>query len=86
LADVQNSGRLQNDPNVKCIDENTEHDALQAAIIKLSDRAQTLITMRYFSGLSYDDIAAILNITTGTARTATSRAIEELRSELREPL
>ena len=82
LADARNSGQLRNDSSVENIHEHTEYDALQAAILKLGDRAQSLVTMRFFSGLSYEDIAVILNITPGTARTATSRAIEELRSEL----
>ncbi|GEM_PF-2276885 len=50
--------------------------------MKLNERAQSLIAMRFFSGLSYEAIALILNISVGTARTASSRAIEELRREL----
>lgn len=82
LADAGNSVQLRNDSSVENIHDQTEHDALQAAILKLGHRAQSLVTLRFVSGLSYEDIAVILNISTGTARTATSRAIEELRGEM----
>jgi RNA polymerase sigma-70 factor (ECF subfamily) len=82
LKEAKNSRRLRSNVCVESINETEEHDALQAAIMKLGDRAQSLVALRYFSGLSYEDIALILNITTGTARTATSRALEELRREL----
>ena len=85
LEEAENSGQLRAHVCVEgsdTHDKNIETDSLQTAILKLSDRAQSIITMRYFSGLSYETIALILNISVGAARTASSRAIEELRREL----
>jgi len=82
LEEAENAGQLRGHVCVEVIDRNIESDTLQAAVMKLNERAQSLIAMRFFSGLSYEAIALILNISVGTARTASSRAIEELRREL----
>ncbi len=82
LQEADNARQLPRHACVEGIDRNIESDTLQAAIMKLNERAQSIITMRYFSGLSYETIALILNISVGAARTASSRAIEELRDEL----
>jgi len=76
------SGRLAGQAN-QTTDENQAGDALQDAILKLSERAQAIITMRFYSELSYDDIGEILNISPGAARTAASRALDTIRRELR---
>ena len=82
LEEAENAGQLRGHVCVEVIDRNIESDTLQAAVMKLNERAQSLIAMRFFSGLSCEAIALILNISVGTARTASSRAIEELRREL----
>ena len=81
-AEAARSGRLAGQAN-----QTTEEDPigadLQVAILKLSERAQAIITMRFYSELSYHDIGEILNISSGAARTAASRALDTLRKELR---
>ena len=82
LEDAANSGQLRGQACGEGIDENPEHDTLQAALMKLSDRAQSIIALRFVSGLSYEDIAHVLSISPGTARTAASRALQEIRGDL----
>ncbi len=82
LEDAANSGQLRGRACGEGIDENLKRDTLQAALMKLSDQAQAIISLRFFSGLSYDDIADVLNISPGTARTAASRALQEIRGDL----
>jgi len=55
---------------------------LQQAIGRLSEQAQAIITLRFFSALPYQDIAQILDISAGAARTAAHRALECIRLEL----
>ena len=83
LEAAANSGQLQRYVCREGNDENRETDAMQAAVLNLSERAQAILTLRFFSGLSYEDIAVVLSISPGTARTAASRALDELRSALR---
>ena len=83
LADAAHSGRLRGQASVEVVDPKFEGDALQEAIMRLSERAQAIITMRFFSELPYEDIGQILNISPGTVRTAASRALAQIRNELR---
>ena len=55
---------------------------LKQAIFRLSPRDQTLISLRYFENMSHDEIALILNMRSGAARTALSRAFNKLRRQL----
>lgn len=82
LEQAARSGRLQAEPNQQP-DAEVDSDILQAALMQLSERAQTIITLRFFSELPYEDIGKILNTSAGAVRTAASRAIEKIRSELR---
>jgi len=83
LADAAHSGRLPGQAGVEVVDLKFEGDALQEAIMRLSERAQSIITMRFFSELPYEDIGQILNISPGAVRTAASRALAQIRNELR---
>ena len=55
---------------------------LLAAISRLSEREQRILTLRFWSGLSHQEIAAILDMSSGSVRTAQSRAIEKLKKIL----
>jgi RNA polymerase sigma-70 factor (ECF subfamily) len=83
LADAAHSGRLLGPTGAEVVDAKFEGDALQEAIMQLSERAQAIITMRFFSELPYEDIGQILNLSPGAVRTAASRALEQIRNELR---
>ena len=76
------SGRLNttttNNPSIFSFDM----DSVQAAIMRLEERDQAIITLRFFSELPYEDIGHILKISSGAARTAASRALEKIRTEV----
>ena len=81
LIDAANSGRFSNQDSDD--QSATNHsDAVQAAIAKLEERAQAIVTMRYISELSYEDIGKVLNISPGAARTAASRALQSIRNHI----
>lgn len=62
--------------------EEDDYSDLRQAIGRLNEKIQAIITMRFFSALPYEDIAQILNISAGAARTAAHRALEQIRLEL----
>jgi RNA polymerase sigma-70 factor, ECF subfamily len=51
-------------------------------LLKLEPREQSIITLRFFEGMSHDRIAGILDMRPGAVRTALTRALEKLRREL----
>lgn len=62
---------------------------LQRAIEQLDDHYRLLISLRYQSELSYEEIAATLNLPLGTVKTGLFRAREQLRRAMesyQEPL
>lgn len=79
-------------------DENSAHgivfsrvyaDDLLNSFAALSDRDKELIRMRHIDMMDYDDIAEILHISEGTARTAVSRAktrLEKLAQNLKDKI
>ncbi len=78
LIEAAESGRLRgktNDDASRCM---IEMDSVQAAIMRLPERDQTIITLRFFSELPYEDIGHILNISSGAARSSSSRALVKI--------
>lgn len=57
-------------------------NAVHSAIEKLRPEYRTVVLLREIDGLSYDEIAGVLNIPLGTVKSYISRAREELRSTL----
>ena len=55
---------------------------LYAAILKLKAQHQTIITLRFFENLPYEQIAHILNIKETTLRVKVHRILNDLRSHL----
>ncbi len=55
---------------------------LYQAIRRLKPRHQTIVTLRFFEGLRYDEIAAITGTTPQAARVALHRALKKLRKLL----
>jgi RNA polymerase sigma-70 factor, ECF subfamily len=49
---------------------------------ELSEREQSIISLRFFAGLKHDQIADVLDIAPGTSRVALTRALEKLRDRL----
>ncbi|TKJ39288.1 MAG: hypothetical protein CEE38_00650 [Planctomycetes bacterium B3_Pla] len=68
--------------------KNTEEAAepdwprLYAAILKLKPQHQTIVTLRFFENLQYEQIAQILNVREATLRVTLHRIINKLRKHL----
>lgn len=62
--------------------EESDYSALYAAISRLPEKLKTVISLRYFSELSCNDIAEVLGITVSAVTTRLSRAIKFLAVEM----
>ncbi|WP_229593866.1 RNA polymerase sigma factor [Rossellomorea vietnamensis] len=58
----------------------TLHELLE----KLSDDEKSVVTLRFYEGYSFKEIAEIAEIPLGTAKTILYRALEKLRKHIRE--
>ena len=52
------------------------------ALGKLTEREQSIISLRFFGGLKHEQIAQVLELEVGTVRVALSRALDRLRHRL----
>jgi len=59
-----------------------ELDSTWEALGSLRPERRAAIVLRFYDDLSYDDIAAVLGIRSGTARTRVHRGLADLRKEL----
>jgi RNA polymerase sigma factor (sigma-70 family) len=82
LAKGVESGQLAKQADSVCSESALESRSTQAAILRLNERDQSVITLRFFAELPYEEIGKILNISAGAARTATSRALLKMKHEL----
>ncbi|HOD84792.1 MAG: RNA polymerase sigma factor SigY [Planctomycetes bacterium ADurb.Bin126] len=55
------------------------------AISELSELDQTIVTLRFLQGLEMAEVAAVVGLKPGAARTRLCRALERLRTRLGEP-
>jgi RNA polymerase sigma factor (sigma-70 family) len=69
-------------------DESSEPDwpGLYEAILKLKPQHQTIVTLRFFENLKYEQIAQILDIKEATLRVRLHRILNELRNNLQSVL
>jgi len=65
-------------------DKSSELDwpGLYTAILKLKPQHQTIVTLRFFENLKYEQIAQILNVKEVTVRVTLHRILNELRNHL----
>jgi RNA polymerase sigma-70 factor (sigma-E family) len=56
-----------------------DRDELRRALLTLTPRERRIIALRYYCGLSLDEIALDLQISTGTVKSTASRALAKLR-------
>ena len=61
-------------------------DRVQKALMELSDKLRAIVTLRYLEGLSYDEIAEVLEISIGTVKSRLFLAHETLRPLLKDVL
>ena len=56
-----------------------QREALLAAVNELPEEQRAVISLRYFVGLSEQEVAAALDLPSGTVKSRTSRALDRLR-------
>jgi RNA polymerase sigma-70 factor (ECF subfamily) len=59
-----------------------EWEAVASALAHLNPREQAVLTLRFIEGLSYEQVADILDVRVATLRVVASRAIKNLRARL----
>lgn len=59
-----------------------EHELLAAAMQRLDPEQRRILTLRVVNGLSYTEIAAVLEVKEGTVKSRLARARENLRKKL----
>ena len=71
--------------NTDCPDYSTEPDwpELYSAILKLKPKHQTIITLRFFENLEFEQIGKIINAREATVRVMLHRVLKKLRNHLR---
>ncbi|MEN0110951.1 MAG: RNA polymerase sigma factor [Planctomycetota bacterium] len=86
LADAVADGRLGDKPTPAADPTDATEDwaALRSAIGRLSEREQTIVTLRSLEGLPHEEVAAAVGLRVGATRTAHSRALAKLRGWLTE--
>lgn len=62
---------------------NERREILQRAVHQLSPKLRAVVVMKYLEGLSYDEIAEILECAPGTVASRLNRALESLEAKLR---
>ncbi len=60
-------------------------ESLRKAVTQLDDRLRTIIHLRYFENLTYEEIAQQVGCSAGGARTMCLRALKQLRRVLKNP-
>jgi RNA polymerase sigma-70 factor (sigma-E family) len=55
---------------------------LWAAIGRLSHRQRAVVVLRYYEGLTFQQVADVLGCSTGTAKTQSNRALSRLRVDI----
>jgi RNA polymerase sigma-70 factor (ECF subfamily) len=63
-------------------DSEPDWPRLYAAILKLKPQHQTIVTLRFFENLPYEQIAQILSVKEVTLRVTLHRIVAQLRNEL----
>jgi RNA polymerase sigma-70 factor (sigma-E family) len=61
-----------------------EHQRVLAAVRALPDRQREALVLRFYLDLPQDDVARVMGISTGTVKSATSRAVAALGRMLKE--
>ena len=77
-AAAEPSGGAAPSPEASVVDAE-RRDELLAAVNDLPDDQRVVVALRYFAGLSEDEIAETLGIAQGTVKSRTSRELERLR-------
>ena len=71
------------DPNNSKAPTELDWPMLYAAILKLKPKHQTIITLRFFENLEFEQIAEIIKARPATVRVTLHRILKKLRTQLR---
>jgi RNA polymerase sigma-70 factor, ECF subfamily len=63
--------------------ERERREIIHQAMMELSPKLRSVVTLKYLEGLSYDEIAAVLECAPGTVASRLNRALEQLEARLR---
>ena len=74
------SGSLQADTAEHAPAERDLKEQIRRCVTHLSDRYATIVTMYYLKGISYDEIAEVMDVPLGTLKTWMFRARKQLRT------
>ncbi len=87
LEEAARMGVIKADVSTSLLNEDAVFDwqCLYAALGELTEREQSLISLRFFAGFQHGQIADVLQMKEGTVRVALSRALEKLRERLHVP-
>src|SRR5262249_59411062 len=77
-AAAEPSGDAAPSPEASFLDVE-RRDTLLAAVNELPDDQRLVVALRYFAGLSEEEVAETLGVPKGTVKSRTSRALERLR-------
>jgi RNA polymerase sigma-70 factor (ECF subfamily) len=62
--------------------QHQREEIVRRALMELPPKMRTVIVLKYVDGLSYDEIASVLNCSAGTVASRLNRALEKLESLL----
>jgi RNA polymerase sigma-70 factor (ECF subfamily) len=83
VEDEENDTRVSNDPGPDAeLQRSRIHDALTAAMAKLSSEQRAVVDLTYFHGLSYREIADIVRCPVDTVKTRMFHARRRLKQAL----
>src|SRR4029453_11671841 len=63
--------------------EAERRDIIHRAILELSPRLRTVVALKYLEGLTYEEIASVLECSPGTVASRLNRALRDLEERLR---
>jgi RNA polymerase sigma-70 factor (ECF subfamily) len=69
-------------PEAACADRQSMH-VLRDALRRLSKKLRVVIVLKELEGLSYEEIAEVLDVSVGTVKSRISRAREELKKHMK---
>ncbi len=82
LEAAARDGRVQSKMATSGVPQDADWELVREEIHALDERVQTIIALRFFAGLSHDEIASIVDATPGAVRTTLSRGLKTLRERL----
>jgi RNA polymerase sigma-70 factor (ECF subfamily) len=83
IGAVRGASECEAQPGEPLSGEPSVWESVYAALGELTEREQSIVSLRYFAGLDSEQIAGTLEMTGAAVRAALSRALARLRDRLR---